>query len=391
MRRLVFLVYALVFTTELNQAAIVPLLPLLGRELTLSGVETGAVLAAATFVTVLVAMPIGMLADRIGARRLTAVAGLLIVAAALMQGLATSAPLLLAGRAVFGLAFAIVWTAGIKLVSGATTNRRSSAIGGTIAVGGLAHLVGPTAAGFLAERVSVVTPFAIIAGLAAVATAILSVTPGLGKPVEERRRLRDAVHAVRRHAELRSALVVMALLGVVAGIVPLLVPLALDENGLSASQIGLVFSLSACVWVAASAIVAKMGARAVHVSAAALGVVALGTVFLLPVLTLATAGIAAFLLLRAATHAPLSTICYPLAESASRGTRMGEGAAVGLANLVWAACAAVTPIVAGAMTGTIGVRATFAIVAITFLLAGAWMLASRRTAGGALVPRPQES
>ena len=76
MRRLVLLVYALVFVTELSQAAIVPLLPTYGRELSLSEVETGAILAATTFATVLVAVPIGLTADRLGSHRLTIVAAL---------------------------------------------------------------------------------------------------------------------------------------------------------------------------------------------------------------------------------------------------------------------------------------------------------------------------
>jgi predicted MFS family arabinose efflux permease len=275
-------------------------------------------------------------------------------------------------------------------VAGASPGRRASAIGGTIAFGGLAHLVGPTMAGFLGERVAIVVPFALVAGLAALAAAWLSLIPGLGKPVAEPGRLRDAVVAIRRHRELRGALVVMAVLGVVAGVVPLLVPLALDDNGLSAGQIGLVFSLSACVWVVVSALVSRLGSRAVRITAVAAALLALGAVFLLPMLTLTTAGIAAFLLLRAATHAPLSTICYPLAESGARQAQLGEGAAVGLANLVWAVFAAITPIVAAAVTGIVGVRATFGLVAIAILLAGLWLLPAGRRRHHGLEPASGE-
>jgi MFS family permease len=203
--------------------------------------------------------------------------------------------------------------------------------------------------------------------------ALASVSPATGG-AEHRRPLRGAVGAVRAHRQLQSALLTMALLGVVAGLVPLLVPLVLDENGLSAGEIGVVFSAGAAVWIVASAFVARLGGRAVRIPAAAIGVVGLGLALLLPVVTLATAGVAVFVLLRAATHAPLSTISYPLAEVAAGAAGIGRGTAIGLLNVVWAGAAAVSPILGGALAGAIGAQATFALVAVACGAAGAWML-----------------
>lgn len=378
MRRLVLLVYALVFVTELSQAAIVPLLPTFGRELSLSEVETGAILAATTFATVLVSVPIGLTSDRLGSHRLTVLAALVVAAASVVQAFAGSFWVLLAGRALFGIAFATVWTAGLSLIAGATSGRRAGAIGGTIAVGGAAHFVGPLASGFLAERVSLAAPFIAIAGLAAATSILLATARPPAVVSRPRDSLRAALVAVRRHHELKTALVVMALLGVVAGIVPLLVPLLLDENGLTAGQIGAVFSAGAAIWILTSGAAARNANRTVRAMAAGIGVVALGAVLVLPALTVATAGIAAFVLLRAAAQAPLSTISYPLADGAARVSGIGTGTVIGLTNLVWGAAAAASPVLGGALADGIGIRPTFALVALTAALGGLWILAATR-------------
>jgi predicted MFS family arabinose efflux permease len=375
-RRVLLLVYALVFVTELSQAAIVPLLPTIARRLALTDVETGAVLAATTFATVLVAVPIGMFADRIGPFRITQGAAVLVAVSAVVQAMASSFPVLLAGRALYGVAFAAVWTAGVSLVSAATATRRAGAIGGTIAVGGAAHFVGPTGAGFLAEHAGLAAPFFAVAAAALIVAGLLAGTRPPAVEPAPRERLRDALRVARRQHELRSVLAIMGLLGLVAGIVPLLVPLVLDENGLSAGQIGVVFSAGAGVWMVVSAVVARLASRTVRVSAAGVGVLALGAVLLLPVLTLATAGVAVFLVLRAAAQAPLSTISYPLAEIGARVSGIGSGTVIGLVNVVWAATAAAAPILGGALAGGLGARPTFALVALGCALTGLWILAA---------------
>jgi predicted MFS family arabinose efflux permease len=374
----VLVVYALVFVTELCQAAIVPLLPTFGRELALSELQTGAVLAATTVATVLVSVPVGLAADRLGPHRLTAAAAVVIGAAALMQAYASSFWMLLGGRAVFGLAFATVWTAGLSLVATATSSRRAGALGGTIAVGGAAHFVGPLASGYLADQAGLALPFVVIAGAAAITAVLLAVFPA-PDPVRSRRdTLRSALAAAGRHHELKTAIIVMALLGVVAGLVPLLVPLLLDENGLSAAQIGAVFSAGAAVWILASGTAARNARRAVRTAVAGIGVLALGLVLVLPALSVATAAIAAFIVLRAATQAPLSAISYPLADAAARVSGIGSGTVIGLTNVVWGAAAAITPVLGGAVVDGVGARATFALAGLSIALGGLWILVLTR-------------
>ena len=86
MRKAAVPFYALIFLTEVVWVAIVPVAPTYAEKLSLSTVETGTVLAAAGIATVLVSLPTGLLADRIGARTLTLGSSTLMTVSTLGQG-----------------------------------------------------------------------------------------------------------------------------------------------------------------------------------------------------------------------------------------------------------------------------------------------------------------
>lgn len=377
MRRTVLLVYGLIFTTESLQATLVPLLPRFRDDFGLSGVESGAVISAATLATVLVGLPIGLISDRLGAKTLAVAAGALVAVSALVQGFAPNFGTLFAGRLLFGVAFGTAWTAGVAVVSRAAGRRRAAAVGGAVTAGGLAHFVMPFCAGHLADAAGTPAAFVLVASLAATVSVGLALTTRGIPFAGGHRPMLEALRAARGESRMEGALLLMAVLGVMAGAVPLLVPLQLDRNGLSASDIGTLFSLAAGLWVAASAVVARLGDRAVAVRNAGLGVIALAVAILLPLATVATASIAAFLVLRATFQSPLSTICYPLAESGGRRAGIGRATAVGIANVVWGVAAVVTPVVAGALAGLVGERWTFGAVALVCAILGARILALR--------------
>jgi MFS transporter, ACS family, D-galactonate transporter len=112
MRRSVIPIYALILLETLVWIAMVPLAPTFADELALSGVETGMILAAASLAALVVALPLGLLADRLGARHVTIVSAVLFTLATLGQGLAEEFWSLLLARAAFGVAFGALWGAG---------------------------------------------------------------------------------------------------------------------------------------------------------------------------------------------------------------------------------------------------------------------------------------
>jgi MFS transporter, DHA1 family, inner membrane transport protein len=374
----VFAICGLVFCVELGQAMLTPLLPEIGRAFALGPAETGVVLSLATFATLAAAVPAGLLAERIGALRVSLAAGVLIAVAAAVQALAPDFPTFLAGRVLFGIGFAAIWTAGVTLLAGPDAPRW--AVGATIAAGGLAHLVGPPLSGVLSDAVDRSVPFWLLAGCATAVTLLVAgASAGAPEPAPA-----QGLRAAGRDPALRSATVLIALVGVLTGLVPLVVPLLLDREGFSSGEIGAVFAVGALVWVAASALAVRAGARAVTIGVAAGGLVLLAAASLVPVVTVATPCLVAFVVLRAGIQAPLSTITYDLGALGARNAGVAIGTAMGMLNLVWAAGATAAPLVGGAVLAGAGARWVFVLLALACAVAGLSMRRDALASGRAL-------
>ena len=104
--------YAMIFVSVVADVAVVPLLPTLTRQHGLSSLDTALLLSTTTFAMVVITLPLGRLADRVGARPLVASSGAFVVLGSLVLALADGSPALLAGRALIGVADGIIWTAG---------------------------------------------------------------------------------------------------------------------------------------------------------------------------------------------------------------------------------------------------------------------------------------
>src|SRR3954464_6102140 len=127
MRRLLILLYALIFVDEVVLVSLGPLLPSYRDAFSLSGFESGVALSAASLAIVAGAIPGGVAGDRLGHRRVTLAAGLLLAASCLRQGparlragsclgqgLAVALWTLVAARLAFGVSSAVIWSAGLS-------------------------------------------------------------------------------------------------------------------------------------------------------------------------------------------------------------------------------------------------------------------------------------
>jgi len=371
------LVYALVFCTELGQSMLFPLLPMFADEFALSDAQTGAILAASTLATVAAALPAGLLAARRGARFVCVLAATAIALSAVVQALAPTFAVLLLGRVLFGVAFACVWTAGMTLLADRAGTR---ALGTSIAIGGLAHLTGPPVAGVLADAFGRALPFALMAAGAAVVAAGLALVRGADVRATGAADLRAAAGAVAREPVLRSAVVLIGLVGTLTGVVGLVVPLVLDREGLGPTQIGAVFAIGSVMWVASSLAAVRAGTRAISAGVAGTGAVLIGLAALLPAFTSAVPVVIGFVVLRALLQAPLSTINYPLGERGARLAGVATGTVMGLLNLVWGACAAAAPLLTGALLQASSAQLVFVVLAAVCAAAGTAMLRTARPA-----------
>jgi len=370
------LVYALVLASSSAQFAIVPIMPTYAHRFGLSGFQQGMVLGATGIATLAVSVPAGALSDRFGARRLTLWAGLLMAIAILAQALAGDFPALLASRLVFGIGYGVVWTAGLSWL--AETVPARPGLAGSVASAGVGGVAGPAAAGALVQYFGLATPWLVTAAGFAVITIALGLlrmpARRSGPAVSAAASLRAA--AADRNTICAAAAIVTA--GVTTGVSALLVPAQLHAAGASPGRIGLDFSIAGMLFVAASALTASAGRRAVRTRVICGGMLALAVALAPAALTVAPLALVAMLCVTTAARSVLWTVSYPLAAEGARQSSAGLGVVVGLLNGIWAATTVLGPLAAGLAAGHLSPRAVFGlteaacIAALAVTVAVAW-------------------
>jgi MFS family permease len=376
-RRLILLLYGVIVVAELVLQSVLPLTPTFTARFELSTVEAGWLLAAASVAALVVSIPSGLLADRLGPRRITIAATWLLAGSSLAQGLADDFWVLLLARLGFGFAFGAIWTAGLAwLADSAPPERRSAVLAACMTVAGVGAAAGPAYAGLLAEHVSLGTPFLLTAGAAAaIGAALLLPAAGAGRSEREHVRFLETVRVARRERRILGAAAMMLLAGVVASAVGLLVPLRLGDNGLSSGAIGVAFSVSAGVFTLVSAFVARLGERAVRIHVVAAALVALGASLAIVIASTATPAVLAFVLLRAPCFAILFTLAYPLAATGAHHAGLGRGAILGFLNVTWGFATLVGPLAGGGIAQAAGERVVYGLLVGVCLGAAALLLA----------------
>jgi MFS family permease len=383
MRRTVAPIYGLIFLETLVWIAMVPLAPTFAEEFGLSGVETGMILAATSLTALVVALPLGQLADQIGARRVTIASAALFTLATLGQGLAGEFWSLLLARGAFGLAFGALWGAGAAWLSDSLTEeRRAGALAAAATVAGVGFTTGPVLAGTLADRFDSGTPFLILSVAAAAVTAALVIAAPAATDEVTGQPLAEVVRAARRDELVLAAIGIIVLIGIVGGGVNLLVPLQLRENDVSAAQIGLLFSAASAVYTVASAVVARLGARSATLRVGGVAALLTGLTIVLVLASSSTLAAVAFVLLRAPFWSTMDTIIYPLAAAGAHRSALGRGSVMGLLTVGWAGASTVGPLLAGGIADGLGEQAAYAVMIACCAALGLWLLRADRSRTG---------
>jgi predicted MFS family arabinose efflux permease len=378
MRRLLILLYALIFVDEVVLVSLVPLLPSYRDAFDLSGFESGVALSAASLAIVAGSIPGGVAGDRLGHRRVTLAAGMLLAASCLGQGLAVGLWTLVAARLAFGVSSAVIWSAGLSWLSDSAGEDRPGAVGAVIAVAGLGGMVGPVFAGVLADRLGRGAPFLILAAVAlGLVVALAFADPGRQRH-HEQLRLTAALGLARRNPLIAGAVTLMLLGGFSDGVVFLVAPAQLSDAGRSTATIGLILSVGSALFIACSALAARTGKWTVTLVAGAV-CTALSALVLLPVLgTSASTVVAGMLILRAAPLGFMYAVALPLGVRGARSAGIGVGAVNGMTAFAWGAASFAGAIVAGAGLEQPGPAAVYGFLTACCVAATAYLLALRR-------------
>jgi DHA1 family multidrug resistance protein-like MFS transporter len=348
---------ALLFCLSFAISAMVPLLPRFVDRFGLSTVAAGALLSVLSILMLATSVPIGMLADRTGPRRLVlaGVAGLAV--SSLMQGLASNYWMLLGGRGLLGLADATALAAALVWLSnlGGSARSRAVVLGASVTVGGAGFSLGPLVIGATTDRFGTFVPFAAIAGVALLVGVLLARQPSPAQPARgQPPRLRDSARAAHGEPYVLAALLLMVTSGSTMISFALLIPLRLHANGLTAGQIGAVFSLFGTIGVIVGVIVNRLGERAAHPRVGAFCVAWLALADLLPAANQSTTSLLTFLALSSWASTTLITIPYPIGAAGARRAGIAPGAIMGSLNTSWALSATSAPLVGGLIAQTAG-------------------------------------
>jgi MFS family permease len=375
------LVWALFFISGLGQTVIVALLPRISVHDGLSDPVSALVLALPGLAMLTVSVPTGLLADRFGARRVTLAAGALLALGCAAQA-GDGLDMLLAGRAMFGVAFGILWTAGAAWLaaSGGGVGR----VGPAVVAASVGTMIGPALGGLVGHGDSTFVPFTVVAAAAAVVSLALAaasrrvagatgtgaltptsrgpgavLAPATRAPARRRPRrvaaARAAIAGYRRDRWLMTGIGSLAVAGALSGVTQLLIAKGLHADHVPESAIGLAFSACAVGYISVSAAFVRLGARARTLRINAI-VTGLGATALLPALVSHSPTVlVGALLLTAAPRGAINVVAYGLV---ARSPRPG-GSVFGLLNGAWGAATVLAPLAAGTLAEQFGMSAGY--------------------------------
>ena len=365
MRRLAPVIYAVVFFDAFLMFAIVPVLPDYARALDLSKAQSGLVIGIYSGIVLVAALPIGRLADRLGARPLTIAGVVLLAVSTVLVGLSESFWMLLAARAGQGLSSAISWTAALAWLSAdAGSGNRPRQLANAMSAGTLGTLVGPVVAGPLASALGIRAPFIIFAGIAAVLAAAAALPAEVRGGEHAEVGLRELFVLGARSRLLAAGAIVMLLVATTSGVIETLVPLKLGHEGYSAGQIALVLGVAGLVSVASNLTVGRIFNRygGVTIGLVAIFLTTIGMLLLaLPVVAVVLAVLFVLVTIPIAAQYAVS---FPLAGEGAELSHLPSGAVLGSMNVCWGLGFLVGPAVGSAIAQATDDSVTYLLLAV---------------------------
>jgi MFS family permease len=389
--RLTALVSTLLFLDVVLWLAAIPLLPRWERELGLTKSEAGIALGAYSLSILLLSLPLGRVADRIGAKRLTVAATVLFAVTAPALAVADEFWELVAVRVTQGLFAATTWTAGLTwVIAMAPPGRRARYVALTNASASVASFVAPVVGGPLVVQLGLMPVMAVFSVLVAVVAAWALLEPdarGTSRdPASTRRELQRGL----RSRKLRASFAAILFVACAGGTLQLLAPLHLSDEGLSDAGVGWVFTATALVGLGTMAVLARGSERFDALRAMATSCVFMGLCHAALALGPPLPAYIGSMLALSLVGPFVYIFVYALCAAGAEETGVGSGLAIGAVNSIWAGGTLAAPIVAGALAGFAGDMLPYALVAAGAVVTAASLARTRRAEAAAPLPRQTE-
>lgn len=331
MRRLVFLVSAIVLLDVAFFAAVAPLLPHYVDEFDLSKSGAGILTGAYAAGNLVAAIPAGWLAGRWGVKP-TTLAGLAgLAVSSLVFGLAQEVWLLDAARFAQGLASACTWAAGFAwVVERAPAGRRGEVIGTPLAAAVAGTLIGPV----LGTAADAAGPEIVFAGVAVLAVALMGPTWREPAPPGEQVDLGRVVAAARMPT-VRLGFWLVVLPALTSGVLNVLVPLRMDELGAASVAIGGTYLFAATLETIMNPLVGRFSDRRGRLVPIRAGLVSASVLLVLIPIPESAVVVAVLFVGTAVTTAAFWSPAMALLSDEVERARVHQAYAFAFTNIAW--------------------------------------------------------
>ena len=187
------------FINNLGFGCVIPVLPMFAAEMGLGASGVGLILSTSALARIVLNMPFGRLADKVGRKPLMVGGQLLTATASIGTGLVTSLPALLAMRLLLGTGSSSA-LAGSGAYMADITDRvpqqRAKIIGFQSTVVNLAYAVGPAVGGYLCDLYGARLMFFIVGGAAAMCSGGFYMLPETFKGTDHQKEATETTETI---------------------------------------------------------------------------------------------------------------------------------------------------------------------------------------------------